>query len=177
MIPDPLHPAVVHFPLVLAVLLPISALWALWAIRRGFEARRAWALPLVLALLLTGTAWAALQTGEAEEERVEEVVAESVLHEHEEAAERFLALSGVVLLIGGVGLAGGTAGGAARILTGVGSVAVLAAGLETGAAGGELVYEHGAAQAYVTGSAETGRPALPTEAEGEGDEDGHGDDR
>ena len=35
MLPDPLHPAVIHFPIVLMVLLPLVAAWALWTIRRG----------------------------------------------------------------------------------------------------------------------------------------------
>ena len=34
MLPNPLHPAVVHFPIVLMFLLPISAGVALWALFR-----------------------------------------------------------------------------------------------------------------------------------------------
>lgn len=150
MLPDPLHPAVVHFPIVLAVLLPIFALGALWAIRRGAAPRKAWGIPLAIAAAVTASGWLALETGEAEEERVEGVVGEAVLHEHEEAGERFLLLSGLVLVVGGVGLAGGTIGMAGRLLATAGSLAVLAAGLSVGEAGGELVYRHGAAQPYVT---------------------------
>ena len=40
MIPEPLHPAVVHFPIVLVVLLPLAAMTALLLIRRGEEARK-----------------------------------------------------------------------------------------------------------------------------------------
>jgi len=46
MLPNPLHPAVVHFPIVLALLLPIFAIGALWTIRRGARPRRAWGIPL-----------------------------------------------------------------------------------------------------------------------------------
>ena len=35
MLPDPLHPAVVHFPIVLVFLVPIAAVLAVWVIRRG----------------------------------------------------------------------------------------------------------------------------------------------
>jgi uncharacterized membrane protein len=35
MLPDPLHPIVVHFPIVLVVLLPAFAIGALLVIRRG----------------------------------------------------------------------------------------------------------------------------------------------
>lgn len=153
MIPDPLHPAVVHFPIVLAVLLPIFAVGALWAIRRGARPTGAWAIPVALAAALTASGWLALETGEAQEERVEGVVGETVLHEHEEAAERFLVLSGLVLVVAGVGFVGGTIGSAGRLLATVGSVAVLVAGFEVGSAGGELVYRHGAAQPYVTSAA------------------------
>ena len=42
MLPDPLHPAVVHFPIVLMFLLPLAALAALWYGRRHPEGRAAW---------------------------------------------------------------------------------------------------------------------------------------
>lgn len=171
MIPDPLHPAVVHFPIVLAVLLPIFAVGALWAIRTGARPNRAWAIPVALAVALTGSGWLALQTGEAQEDRVEGAVGEEVLHEHEEAAERFLVLSGLVLVVAGAGLAGGTIGSAGRLLATAGSLAVLVAGFAVGKAGGELVYRHGAAQPYVTGAAAGGGSVEGPEQEHLGQED------
>ena len=163
MLPEPLHPAVVHLPLALAVLLPVFALLALWAIHRGTSARLAWSVPLVLAALMTGSAWVALRTGESEEDRVEEVVSEAAIHEHEEAAERFLLLAGVVTILAGAGLARGTLGSAGRILTTAGAVAVLAAGVQVGARGGELVYTHGAALVYAQDAA----PGPPRSEYGE----------
>ena len=165
MLPDPLHPAVVHFPVVLAVLLPISAVVGLWAIRRGAGRLQAWSIPVVLALALTASGWVAMETGEAEEERVEDVVGEQALHEHEEAAERFLLFGGVTTLLLAGGLLAGTVGTAARIVGTAASVAVLATGVQVGAAGGELVYVHGAASAYV--DATPGGSATPVEASGE----------
>ena len=35
MIPDPLHPAIVHLPIVLRACLPLAGLGALWSVRRG----------------------------------------------------------------------------------------------------------------------------------------------
>src|SRR6185369_15745077 len=90
MLPDPLHPAVVHFPVVLAFLVPVFAAGAMWAIRRGARARRAWAIPLALAVVLSASAWASVETGEDQEERVERVVGERPLHAHQEMAEVFL---------------------------------------------------------------------------------------
>lgn len=167
MFPEPLHPAVVHFPIVFAVLLPISALVALWTIRRGATVRSAWLFPLVLAVALTGSSWVAIETGEAEEDRVEAIVGDAPVHAHEEAAERLLILSGLVALVAGVGMLSGPVGSAARLVATVGTVVVLAAGAQVGSLGGELVYEHGAAAAY---SAPSAVPAWSSE--GEGDE-GH----
>src|SRR5687767_14873281 len=144
----PLHALVVHFPIVLAVLLPISAVVALWAIRKGTTPRRAWAVPLAFSAALALSTWAATQTGEAQEDRVERVVARGALHGHEESAERFLVLSGVLVLVAAGGLASGTIGRAARIVTAVGAIGLVAAGAQVGHSGGVLVYRHGAASAY-----------------------------
>jgi len=95
----PLHPLVVHFPIVLAVLLPISVVIALLVIRKGATPRRVWSVPVAIAAALTLSAWVATQTGESQEDRVERVVARGALHGHEEAAERFLVLSGVLALV------------------------------------------------------------------------------
>jgi uncharacterized membrane protein len=146
----PLHPLVVHFPIVLAVLLPISVAVALWAVRKGATPRRVWAVPLAFAVALTVSAWVALKTGEAQEDRVEDVVARSALHGHEEAAERFLVLAGVLTLVAAAGLVRGTVGRAARVVTAVGTVGIVGAGVQVGHSGGTLVYREGAASAYVT---------------------------
>jgi len=151
MLPNPLHPAIVHFPIVLSVLLPVAAIVAFIAIRRGAHARWIWAVPLAFAAALTLSGWVSLETGENEEDTVESVVAESAIHDHEEAAELFMVLSGVLLAIATVGMASGTLGTAARAVTIAGSLIVLGAGVQVGKLGGELVYEHGAASVYVDG--------------------------
>ena len=153
MLPDPLHPAVVHFPLVLSFLLPLFAAGALWAIKRGAKPARAWGLTVAAAAALTLSAWVALETGESQEERVEDAVGEAPLNRHEEAAEMFLAASAGLLLLVGVGLAPGLAGKAARIAGTAGAVALVGAAAWVGHSGGELVYRHGAASAYTSGPA------------------------
>ena len=175
----PLHPLVVHFPIVLSVLLPISALLALRVIRKDTTPRSAWALPVAVAAALTLSAWAATETGEQEEDRVERVVAERAIHGHEEAAERFLVLSGVLLLVAAAGLVPRTVGEAARILTAVGALGLLAAGVQVGHSGGELVYRHGAASAYTDGAGADSADApasvvtAPVGADERGDRDDH----
>jgi len=144
----PLHPLVVHFPVVLVMLLPISVVVALWVIRKGATPRRVWAVPLALAVALAASAWVATETGESQEDRVERVIARGALHGHEEAAERFLVLSGVLVLVAAAGLAPGTIGRAARLVTAAGAVGMVAAGVQVGHSGGLLVYREGAASAY-----------------------------
>lgn len=157
--PDPIHPAVVHFPLVLAVLFPFVAGVALYADRRPGARRGAWLALAAMSLLLVGSAWLSVETGQRQEEVVERVVAENLINGHEEAAEGLL-LGSVVLL--GVILAGflpGKAGGAARWLSVVVGVVVLGLAFRVGGSGGALVYEHGAASAYIaaaSGGAGTG---------------------
>jgi len=152
MIPQPLHPAVVHFPIVLVVLLPIVAVTALVVIRRGADARRAWLPVVAFAMALSLSAWVAVETGENEEEAVEEAVSESAIHEHEEAAELFLPLTLVAMLLTGAGLLSGRAGDIARPAAALGAILLVVAGYRVGHSGGELVYEHGAAQAYTVGA-------------------------
>jgi len=152
MLPNPLHPAVVHFPVVLAFLLPLFVGGALWAIRRGANARRVWLVPLAVAVALSLSAWAAVQTGGAQGERVERVVSEQAIESHEEMAEAFFAASAGLAVVALAGLIGGIPGRAARVLTGVGSLAVVGLVARVGHSGGQLVYKYGAASAYTTQS-------------------------
>jgi len=149
MLPDPLHPAIVHLPIALVILIPIFAFGALWAIRRDATARKVWVLPVALMALLVASAWLALETGEWEEETVEAVVPESAIEAHEEAAERFLWLGATLLVLSSLGLVSGRIGGTARWTGAAGSLLLFAAGVQVGHSGGELVYRHAAASAYV----------------------------
>jgi uncharacterized membrane protein len=148
MLPNPLHPAVVHFPVVLAFLLPLFVAGAVWAIRRGARPRRTWSLPLAAAIALAVSAWAAVETGEAQDERVENVVAERPLSRHEEMAEKFFTASVGLAVVAAAGLVGGIPGRAARVTTALGSLALLTGAALVGHSGGELVYRYGAASAY-----------------------------
>ena len=162
----PLHPLVVHFPIVLAMLLPISAGVALWAVRKGATPRKAWTVPLALAVAVTLSAWVSTQTGESQEDRVERVVARGALHGHEEAAERFLVLSGVLVLVAAGGLARGTIGRAARYVAAAGTLGLVVAAAQVGHSGGTLVYRHGAANAYTDANSGGGREVSRTPSPG-----------
>jgi len=148
MLPDPLHPAVVHLPIALALLVPLVALAALLAVRSGWLPARSWAFVVGLQACLVASAWLAIETGENEEERVEQVVAERHIEAHEERAERLLWASVIAGLVGAAGLAPGRAGALARPFAFALSLAGVAFAVQVGESGGELVYRHGAASAY-----------------------------
>ena len=150
LVPSPLHPAVVHLPIALALLAPIFALGALIAIRRGARPVVAWGLATALVAALAVSGWVAIQTGESQEDRVEAVVPSAAMHSHEESAEGFLAVSLVVLGVALAGFLPRRVGGAARIVASLGTFVLVGMGWRVGHSGGELVYRHGAASAYVT---------------------------
>lgn len=179
MLPNPLHPALVHFPIVLMVLLPISAAVALWAIRRGVQPTRAWLVPTAFALGLALSAWVAVETGEGQEERVEQVVSEQAIDTHAEAAERFLLLSVAMAGLVAVGLLRNRAGSAARVVTVFAAAGLMVAGYQVGHSGGELVYRHGAASAYArqNGAIAGEGPAGDRRLGGGKEESGDDDDR
>jgi uncharacterized membrane protein len=148
-LPHPLHPAIVHLPIALALLAPLVAAIVAAAIRARAVGSRGWALVVLFQALLLGFGWLALETGKDEEERVEEIVGERLVEEHEEAAERLLAIAAVVCAVSCAGLAAGRVGAVGRVATIVVGAAALAAAVAVGHSGGELVYRHGAAGAYV----------------------------
>jgi hypothetical protein len=165
MIPNPLHAAVVHFPVVFAMLLPLVAVATLVAIRRDGGVRRWWGITLAVMFALAVSSYAAIRTGEAEEDRVERAVGEQPLHTHEEAAERFLVLTGALLALGGLGLLPARVGGTFRLLGTIATAGVMLAGWQVGHTGGELVYRHGAASAYssVARTADAAQRAAETD--------------
>lgn len=159
-LPDPLHPAIVHLPVALALLSPFVALLAIVALSRGWLPARAWVGVVLLQALLAGSVWLALETGEEQEERVEKVVGKEPIHEHEEAAERLLVIAIAGLVVSASGLLSGNAGRWGRAATVAAGAAIFVAAAATGHSGGALVYEHGAAQAYVKPGAGAGPAAA-----------------
>jgi hypothetical protein len=150
----------------LAFLIPLFVIGAIVAMRRGVAARRAWSLVVALMALLAASSFLAVKTGEDEEEVVEEVVDHDFIHEHEEKAELFRNLTLLTLVLAAVGLAKGKVGGFSRgAATGM---AFVLAGLAwgVGESGGDLVYEHGAANAYIE-QAETALPGSEHDEVGE----------
>ena len=168
------HPKVVHLPMALAVLMPLVTGGLLFAWWRGWFDRRVWIVVLLLQAVLVGSGALAMNTGEREEDRVEQVVAEERIEAHEEAAESFVWASAALLLLMTVPLvlAEGRARRAVALGAFAGTLIVFGLGYNAGEAGGKLVYAHGAAQVYVANGGVSQGMVAGDESQG-GDSDSH----
>ena len=159
----PLHPAIVHFPVALAALMPLlggAAFVAWW--QNWLPGRRLWVAVIACqALLVVGNA-IALRTGEGEEKRVDGVVLDVALEHHEAAAELFGATAGAVLVLAAAAfvLPGESTRRMVALLSVIAMAAVAGLAYRTGKTGGELVYRYGAAGVYATTNGALGGPSL-----------------
>ncbi len=163
LIPNPLHPAVVHFPIVLLLL------GAAFAVVAVFWRRHQ--VPVMAALLLTlgavGT-WAAVETGESDGGLLENgsPQLDALVDAHQTWAKRTLTIS-VVATVAAIGSA--LAGRWPRLARAVAVAAALAAAgaaygiFETGHRGGALVYRHGAG-VEVAGATPSGAAVMSSVA-------------
>lgn len=149
MLPDPLHPAIVHFPIALSVIVPLMIAISLILMRKGKSVTTAWIPVFALVAMMFVGALVSENTGEKEEEKVEQVVPENAIHDHEEKAELFTILAGVLFALSIAGFFPKKWGHSARFLTAAMSLVVVFFAYQTGETGGDLIYEHGAASAYV----------------------------
>jgi hypothetical protein len=148
------------------MILPLVAAWLTFALWRRRLPRAAFALVVALQAILVGSGIVAMQLGERDEHRAEAVVPERVIEAHEERAEIFVWAAGAVLAAAAAVLA--VPAGAAAALAGLvtaGSIAVAALGVSAGAAGGELVYRHGAASAFQSSAGAPAPAPVPEEDE------------
>lgn len=167
------HPKLVHIPMALAVLMPLVAGGLALAWWRSWLPPRVWWIAVGFQAVLVVSGIAALQSGRSEEERVERVVPESLIEAHEAQAQAFVVVGAAVLAAMAFAALLPSNRAAIRIaaLSTLGTLAVGLLGYRTGQAGGELVYRHGAAQAYAnTASSAPLRRALAGSAH-EDDED------
>ena len=155
----PLHPLIVHFPIVLTALLPVFTIVAFYFIRKGAAVRRAWLVPLVASAALFTAAWVTKITGQQQEDRVEKAVPRAAFHEHEEAGEMLWMVSGALLVITAAGMAHGGIGKAARVVSVAGSIVLIGAAIKVGHTGGVLVYKYDAARVY--SAPDSSPPATP----------------
>lgn len=143
-LPDPLHPAIVHFPIVLILLGTVTAVAALVFPRAAL----AWFSAAILGFAAAG-AVAATWSGDEDEEKAEHAGAgvERVLEEHEAWAESSRNTAIIAMLAAGVSVFSLKrfpifSRGAAALTAAV-SLGASWCVLEAGHYGGQLVYQHG----------------------------------
>jgi uncharacterized membrane protein len=164
--PTPLHPLIVHFPIALTFILPILILVFAFMIKTQKMSHLAWLVIIGLQVATTATGYIALETGENEEHAVEKVLDKKLIQAHEESAEIFVGFTvlALVLSVGSYFLRTELQFLAQLVICAVTLVSGYLA-YNTGSLGGELVYRHGAAQAYTnneTSLDEVPQGLLPT---------------
>jgi uncharacterized membrane protein len=157
----PLHPSIVHIPMVLTLVMPILVVLFAWMIKTNKMAPKGWLLVVGLQLAVVITGYISLETGETEEHTVEKVVSKDYIHEHEEAAEIFVG-STVIALVLSIAVFFIRKEFQFPIKLTIAVIGLISGYLayRTGSLGGELVYKHGAASAY--GHVEDANGLLPT---------------
>lgn len=162
----PLHPAIVHLPLGVAVTAPILALALFFAVSKGWLGARAFALLGLLQILALGAGALALNTGEQEEDRLEGRISKAALKAHEERADVFMGTLGVALLLSAAAALWKPGTGRTLVMTGavVASLASAGMAVATGKAGGNVAW--GPAGPMASGAP---GPVSP----GGGDREGH----
>ena len=148
MLPEPLHPAIVHFPVAFALLQPLFMVIAGVVIARKDLPETLWWVIIVLQIVVVGGTSAAEQTGEQEAERVAKIVGKEFVDLHEERAQVFQFLAIATLAASAVGLFSKKLGWGGRGLALVLAIATAVAVVQVGSTGGDLIYEHGGARAY-----------------------------
>ena len=159
----PLHPSIVHLPLALTFIMPALVLIFALMIRKNKMAPHAWLIIIGLQLVTTVSGYVALETGEDEEHQVEKVVDKKIIHEHEERAEVFVGATviALVLSVATFFLLNNIQFYLHLTIAAISLVSCFLA-YRTGASGGELVYRHGAASAYVQIQDSESQGILPT---------------
>ncbi len=164
--PDPLHPAIVHFPVVLIVLGCVAA-WLAVFVRKG---NVPWFAAVLLILGAAG-AWVAKETGKSDGGLLDNMSPQmqALLDSHQDWAERTVMAATITAL---VAVAADTLSRFPKLARSMAVAAALAASVagwtvyETGHRGGALVFEHGAG-VHISSPANTpgdGDQSVPAEA-------------
>ena len=157
----PVHPLIVHFPMVLTFILPVLIVILAYMIKVNKMTPKGWLIIIGMQLAVVISGYISLETGETEEHRVEKVVSKKLIHEHEEAAEIFVGVSVVALVLSiGTFFLRKELGFRVQMIVALITVVAGYLAYRTGLLGGELVYKHGAAEAYMIEAPAEG--LLPT---------------
>jgi hypothetical protein len=107
-----------------------------------------------------------MNTGEREEGRVERIVPEAAIEQHEEYAEQFVWATGATLIVAALVLVlrKPPLMRALSLAAVAGTIVVAAAAVRVGHAGGQLVYAHNAGAAYSSAAQATGADSSEPES-------------
>lgn len=144
----PLHPAIVHIPVGLAMLMPAVFIGLYVFIKKEKLPAAAFLIAVLLQAVLVVSAIASLRTGEAEENRIEEAgitVPHEAIEEHEDLAKMMTGVALATLLLSGAALKNNRFTGGLQLGAIALSFIVTGLALAAGHRGGELVYLYGAA--------------------------------
>jgi len=142
MLLDPLHPAVVHFPIVLMLAAPFVTAFVLWKMKGAASRLKTWLIVPVLLASVAISGFAAMQTGEEGEELAEEIVEHDVIEKHEEQGKQFFWFALASVVVAAAAFASGQIGLTLRILTLVMTIVGAVLVTRTGHSGGTMVYDH-----------------------------------
>ena len=164
----PFHPLIAHFPLAITFILPVLILIFAYMIKISKITPRGWLIIVGLQLTLVVTGYVALESGENEEHHVEKVVAKEFINAHENAAEIFVGSTVIALVIS---ISAFFIKKEFQLPVQLGLFVVSLASCyfayNVGSLGGELVYKHGAAQAYTGEVHPPAESLLPHSGHGE----------
>ena len=148
---EALHPKFVHLPLALALILPLLSAGIALSWWRGWLPRRAWLIVMLFQVALVASGFVAMQSGEDDTHTAERVVSSALIQEHEAAAELFLWISVGALLLSLIATVAQDKRVGLRYasMTALATAAAATAAFDAGSRGGALVYQHGAARAFI----------------------------
>ena len=168
-LPNPLHPAVVHFPIVLLLLGALVALTGVFVRKYGIPA-----LAAGLLVLGAGGTWGAVESGESDGGLVENAAPQvnDLVDAHETWAKRTLTISLLAAFAAGGSVLTVRWPRTARAVAVVAAIASVTAAYcvyETGHRGGALVYRHGAGVQVATPQPASNQTALRDAKAGDAD--------
>ncbi len=145
----PFHPLIAQFPMAMAFLLPPLVVVFAYFIRVNKLSTSAWLIIVGLQLATTVTGYMAIDSGVTEEKMVERAVPKVFVSEHEAAANIFIGLTvlGLVLSVAGFFLRKDLQLYVQVFILGI-VISAAYMGYRVVQMGHELVYLHGAAKVY-----------------------------
>ena len=145
----PLHPLIVHIPLVLSGLVPIVAGFLAFQTQKGRGSRKQWLVALALQAAIVIGVLIAIDTGGDEAGVVRSVVPRDAIHDHADAAHWFeYATFATLALIAAATFLRDKRAAIVGWIAAVVALVTCVIGIRVGHLGGKVVFEYDAPAAY-----------------------------